>query len=226
MKIPQHIAIIMDGNSRWAKKNGLSITSGHKKGAEILRDVALSCKKFGVKYLTVYAFSTENWYRPKSEIKGLMSLFRMYLKHNVKELIKENVQIKFIGDRSKIEPDLQKLMNKVEDETKDNEFKFIIALSYGGREEIRNAVMNFANDHKKDDLLPEDFDKYLYTKDIPDPDLFIRTSGEYRISNFLLWQLSYTELYFTDVLWPEFTEKHLQQAIEEYSNRNRRYGLR
>lgn len=226
MNTPQHIAIIMDGNARWAKQNGLAIAKGHQKGAEVLKQIALSCKKVGVQYLTVYAFSSENWSRPKTEVTALMSLFRRYLKNDIKELMQENVRIRFIGNRKPIDTDLQELMLKVEKDTAHNQFQFIIALSYGSREEIREAAINFANDTKTLTLRPEDFDKYLYTSDTPDPDLFIRTSGEYRISNFLLWQLAYSELYFTDVLWPDFNETHLLTAIAEYTKRNRRFGAR
>jgi undecaprenyl diphosphate synthase len=226
MTIPQHIAIVMDGNARWAKLNGVTVSSGHQKGADVVKQTALSCKKLGVNYLTVYAFSSENWNRPKSEVTALMSLFRRYLKKDVKELMKENVRIRFIGNRSQMDKDLQELMTQVEKDTAHNKFQFIIAMSYGSREEIRAAAFQFANDSKSNVLKPEDFDKYLYTSDIPDPDLFIRTSGEYRISNFLLWQLSYSELYFTDVLWPDFSEQHLIEAMQEYANRERRYGLR
>ncbi len=226
MKIPQHIAIIMDGNSRWAKRNSVAVAKGHQKGSEVVKQIALSSKKLGISYLTVYAFSAENWNRPKSEVKALMSLFKRYLIKDVKELMQENVRIRFIGDRTKIDHDIQDLMDKVEKDTAHNKFQFIIAMSYGGREEIRSAAMKFANDLKSNSLKPEDFDQYLYTSDIPDPDLLIRTSGEYRISNFLLWQLSYSELYFTDILWPDFTEQHLIKAIQDYSVRDRRYGLR
>jgi len=216
----------MDGNARWAKQNSLPTTTGHQRGADVVKQTALDCKKLGVEYLTVYAFSTENWNRPKSEVKALMSLFRRYLKKDIKELMNENVRIRFIGNREQLDEDIQGLMKQVEEETSHNKFQFIIAMSYGSREEIRNAALRFAEDAKTSKLKAEDFDRYLLTKDIPDPDLFIRTSGEYRISNFLLWQLSYSELYFTDVLWPDFNENHLQKAINEYSNRDRRYGLR
>lgn len=226
MKTPQHIAIVMDGNARWARQNGVSVSSGHKKGADVLKQTALDCKKLGIQYLTVYAFSSENWNRPKSEVKALMSLFRRYLKKDVQELMRENVRIRFIGNREPMDKDIQELMAKVEKDTAHNQFQFIIAMSYGSREEIRNAAIQFANDSKSSQLKPEDFDKYLFTNGIPDPDLFIRTSGEYRISNFLLWQLSYSELYFTDIFWPDFNEEHLKTAINEYSNRERRYGLR
>ncbi len=226
MKNPQHIAIVMDGNARWARQNGVSVSAGHQKGADVVKQTALDCKKLGIQYLTVYAFSSENWNRPKSEVKALMSLFRRYLKKDVKELMKEDVRIRFIGNREPMDKDLQELMTQVENDTAHNKFQFIIAMSYGSREEIRSAAIKFANDSKLTTLKPEDFDKYLFTDGIPDPDLFIRTSGEYRISNFLLWQLSYSELYFTETLWPDFNVDHLKKAINEYSNRERRYGLR
>lgn len=231
LKIPSHIAIVMDGNSRWAKKNSKLQSSGHKKGAEVSKLIAEACQELGVKYLTLYAFSTENWNRSKAEVKVLMNLLRSYLKKDFNELINRDVRLRFIGDLSKLDADIQQLIENAEEKSKNNSFTLIIALSYGSRDEIRNAAYKMAkhalmNGDTLDELQPSDFDQFLYTNGIPDPDLFIRTSGEHRISNFLLWQLSYSELYFTDVLWPDFNKKELIKAIEEFSKRERRYGLR
>lgn len=229
LKVPEHIAVVMDGNSRWARQKGLPKMAGHKRGSEVARDMVNWCKKFGVKYLTLYAFSIENWKRPKSEVMGLMSLFKRYLKTDINDLMKENVRIRFIGNRSFLDKDILKLIANAETKTAKNSFNLIIALSYSGREEISTAAVNFARDAKSGkikDIQPSLFQDYLYTKEIPDPDLFIRTSGEFRISNFLLWQIAYTELYFTDVYWPDFNEKLLLKAIKDYSERERRYGLR
>jgi undecaprenyl diphosphate synthase len=225
IKIPKHIAIIMDGNGRWAKSKVLPKAAGHKKGAQVANEVVKYCKSFGVEYLTLYAFSSENWHRPKEEVDDLMNLLRSYLKKDINELIKEDVRIRFIGNREVIAPDIVELMVKTEELSKNNKFNLILAISYGSRDEIRNAALNFAKNFNKDSKL-EDFDEYLYTKDIPDPDLLIRTSGEYRISNFLLWQLAYAELYFADVLWPAFGKEELIKAIESYSMRDRRFGKR
>lgn len=231
LKIPKHIAIVMDGNSRWAKKHGKLQSSGHKKGAEVSKLIAEACQELGVKYLTLYAFSTENWNRSKAEVKVLMNLLRNYLKKDFNELIKRNVRLRFIGDLSRLDVDIQQLIENAEEKSKDNSFTLIIALSYGSRDEIRSAAYKMAehvlmNGDTLDEVQPADFDQFLYTSGIPDPDLFIRTSGEHRISNFLLWQLSYSELYFTDVLWPDFDKKELIKAIDEFSKRERRYGLR
>lgn len=224
--LPTHIAIIMDGNGRWASGRKLPKKMGHKKGAATAKQVALDCKDLGVKYLTLYAFSSENWQRPQDEVEDLMNLLREYLKNDAKELIKHNVRLKFIGNIEALDDDLQEAIKKAEEESKHHQFTLVLAISYGGRDEIRNAAMKFALDVQNDNvpLLSENFDKYLYTADIPDPDLFIRTSGEHRVSNFLLWQIAYSELYFTNVLWPDFDKAELIKAIESFSLRDRRYG--
>lgn len=231
LKIPKHIAIVMDGNSRWAKKNGFLRSSGHKKGAEVSKLIAEAAQELGVEYLTLYAFSSENWNRSKAEIKMLMNLLRKYLTKDFKELIAKNVRLKFIGDLTKLDNDIQELIVKAEELSKKNSFTLIIALSYGSRDEIRQAAYTMVkhallNGDNIDDVKSTDFEQYLYTAGIPDPDLFIRTSGEHRISNFLLWQLSYSELYFTDTLWPDFNKKELLKAIKDFSLRERRFGLR
>ncbi len=227
INIPEHIAIIMDGNGRWADRLMLPKKAGHKKGAQVAKQIVKDCKKIGVKYLTLYTFSSENWGRPKAEVEDLMNLLREYLKSSTKDLIKEDVRIRFIGRKSELAQDIQDLMAKVEEESKHNNFNLILAISYGGRDEIRDAAIAFAKYAKQNtQCKPEDFDQFLYTDGIPDPDLFIRTSGELRISNFLLWQLAYSELYFTDTLWPDFTEIELIKAVEEFSKRDRRYGGR
>jgi undecaprenyl diphosphate synthase len=229
IKIPEHIAVVMDGNNRWARQKGLPKMAGHKRGSEVARDMVKWCKKIGVKYLTLYAFSIENWNRPKTEVVSLMALFKRYLKTDINDLMKEDVKIRFIGNRSFLDKEILKLIDNAETKTAKNSFNLVIALSYSGREEITNAAVTFAKDAqsgKIKEVQPSLFQNYLYTKDIPDPDLFIRTSGEFRISNFLLWQIAYTELYFTDILWPDFNEKHLLKAIKDYGERERRYGLR
>lgn len=227
IKIPNHIAIIMDGNGRWASKLMLPKKAGHKKGAQVAKQVVKDCKKAGVKYLTLYTFSSENWNRSADEVEDLMDLLREYLSSSAKDLIKEDVRIRFIGRRHELATDLQEMMAKVEEESKNNSFTLVLAISYGSRNEIRDAAMAFAEYTKQHPSCKlEDFDQFLDTDGIPDPDLFIRTSGELRISNYLLWQLAYTELYFTETLWPDFTEIELIKAIEEYSMRDRRYGGR
>lgn len=230
MKIPKHIAIVMDGNGRWASKRKLPKVAGHKKGANVAHEIVTVCQKLGVKYLTLYAFSTENWNRAESEVNDLMDLFRSYLAHDLNELSKKDVSINFIGNKQLLSADIQTMIQNVESSSQNNNFKLIIAISYGSREEIRSAAFKMASDavnHKinLEKVNSETFDQYLYTYGIPDPDLFIRTSGEYRVSNFLLWQIAYAELYFTKVLWPDFNEAELIKAIEEFSTRERRYGL-
>ena len=230
MKIPQHIAIIMDGNGRWAKKRGLPKIMGHKQGVDSVKNSVKACIKFGVKYLTLYAFSTENWLRPRKEIKGLFKLLENFLDSQFQIFHKNNVRLCIIGDREKIAPFLRKKIEQAEKDTKAyNSLVLNIALSYGAREEIVRAVKNISEDVKKGNVKTPDIDEklfseYLYTKDCPDPDLLIRTSGEMRISNFLLWQISYAEFYVTPKLWPDFGEKDLKIAIEEYDKRDRRYG--
>lgn len=228
LKIPKHIAIIMDGNSRWAKRNNKLRSSGHKKGAEVSKLIAESCQDLGVKYLTLYAFSSENWNRSKAEVTTLMNILRRYLKKDYKELVKRDIKLKFIGDLQKLPEDIQELIKEAESTSSSNSFTLIIALSYGSRDEIKQAAIRMAHDAIKSGRVADNdnLENYLYTKGLPDPDLFIRTSGEHRISNFLLWQLSYAELYFTDTLWPDFNKKELIKAIKEFSTRDRRFGAR
>jgi len=226
----QHIAFIMDGNRRWAKKRGLPIVMGHRQGAETLVNIAKAAKKMGLKYMTVYAFSTENWQREKSEVDGLMELLRQYLDSSFKELQENKVRIIFIGEREMLAADIQAKMAKIEAESANNkEVTLCVALSYGGRQEIVAAAKKIAERIQEGLLKPEDVTlqtvaETLYTAGIPDPDLLIRTSGEERLSNFLLWQTAYTELYFTKTLWPDFSAEELKQIIDEYEKRERRYG--
>lgn len=225
-----HIAFIMDGNRRWAKKKGLPIAAGHKKGAETLIEVAKAAKKLGVKYMTVYAFSTENWQREKSEVDALMKLLRHYLDTGFKELQENDVKVKFIGERYMLEPDIIEKMAEIERNTVNNQsVTLCVALSYGSRQEIISAVRQIAQEVQQGLLQAQDIDmqtigNHLYTQGIPDPDLLIRTSGEMRVSNYLLWQLAYTEFYFSETLWPDFSADELEQIITEYNNRERRYG--
>ena len=229
MRVPNHIAIILDGNGRWAKKRGMPRSYGHVKGCENLEDICEVAKELGVKYLTVYAFSTENWKRSKEEVDGLMKLFRNYLKKCIKISQKNNMRVKVIGDVSAFDPDIQESIAKLENFSKDfTELHFQIALNYGSRDEITRAVNRMLEDQKAGKLETpveeETITNYLDTAGIPDPDLMIRTSGELRLSNYLLWQLAYTEFYFTDVPWPDFKRGELVKAIEKYNERDRRYG--
>ena len=229
MRVPNHIAIILDGNGRWAKKRGMPRSYGHVKGCENLEDICGVAKELGVKYLTVYAFSTENWKRSKEEVDGLMKLFRNYLKKCIKISQKNNMRVKVIGDVSAFDPDIQESIVKLENFSKDfTELHFQIALNYGSRDEITRAVNRMLEDQKAGKLETpveeETISNYLDTAGIPDPDLMIRTSGELRLSNYLLWQLAYTEFYFTDVPWPDFKRDELVKAIEKYNERDRRYG--
>ena len=230
MRVPNHIAIILDGNGRWAKKRGMPRSFGHVKGCENLEDICEVAKELGVKYLTVYAFSTENWKRSKEEVDGLMKLFRNYLKKCIKISQKNNMRVKVIGDITAFDSDIQESIEKLEDFSKDfTDLHFQIALNYGSRDEMVRAMRHMADDLSsgnlsKDKITEEVFNGYLDTKELPDPDLMIRTSGEERLSNFMLWQLAYTEFYFTDVLWPDFNKKELIKAIEYYNGRDRRFG--
>ena len=229
MRVPNHIAIILDGNGRWAKKRGMPRSFGHVKGCENLEDICEVAKELGVKYLTVYAFSTENWKRSKEEVDGLMKLFRNYLKKCIKISQKNNMRVKVIGDITAFDSDIQESIKKLEDFSKDfTDLHFQIALTYGSREEITRAVNRMLEDQKAGKLetpVSEDtISDYLDTAGIPDPDLMIRTSGELRLSNYLLWQLAYSEFYFTDVPWPDFKKEELVKAIEKYNERDRRYG--
>lgn len=227
---PNHIAIIMDGNGRWAKKRMLPRTVGHKYGVETIRDIVKECSTLGVKYLTLYAFSTENWKRPQDEVSTLMDLLVMYLKKELLELHDNNVVINYIGDINELPVKCIKELIKAKENTKNNNgLTLTLALNYGSRTEILKAVKQISVDYKGNSIKLQDinennFSNYLYTSGLPDPDLLIRTSGEKRLSNFLLWQLSYTEFWFTDILWPDFTTKDLNRAIYEVQNRDRRYG--
>ena len=229
MRVPNHIAIILDGNGRWAKKRGMPRSFGHVKGCENLEDICEVAKELGVKYLTVYAFSTENWKRSKEEVDGLMKLFRNYLKKCIKISQKNNMRVKVIGDITAFDSDIQESIEKLEDFSKDfTDLHFQIALNYGSRDEITRAVNRMLEDQKAGKLetpVSEDtISDYLDTAGIPDPDLMIRTSGELRLSNYLLWQLAYSEFYFTDVSWPDFGKEELEKAVEAYNKRDRRFG--
>lgn len=229
MRVPNHIAIILDGNGRWAKKRGMPRSFGHVKGCENLEDICEVAKELGVKYLTVYAFSTENWKRSKEEVDGLMKLFRNYLKKCIKISQKNNMRVKVIGDITAFDSDIQESIEKLEDFSKDfTDLHFQIALNYGSRDEITRVVNRMLEDQKAGKLetpVSEDtISGYLDTAGLPDPDLMIRTSGELRLSNYLLWQLAYSEFYFTDVPWPDFKKEELVKAIEKYNERDRRYG--
>ena len=226
----QHIAFIMDGNRRWAKKRGLPIAAGHRQGAETLTNIAKAAKKMGLKYMTVYAFSTENWQREKSEVDGLMNLLRQYLDNGFKELQENNARIIFIGEREMLAADIQAKMAKIESESaKNSDVTLCVALSYGGRQEITAAARKLAQRVKEgllepSEITPQIMGDALYTAGIPDPDLLIRTSGEERLSNFLPWQSAYTELYFSETLWPDFSAAELEEIIKKYELRERRYG--
>ncbi|MFQ5784007.1 MAG: isoprenyl transferase [Alphaproteobacteria bacterium] len=228
--LPVHIAIIMDGNGRWASARGLPRIAGHQQGAEVVRHVVTHCREIGVSYLTIYAFSSENWKRPLTEVDDLMGLLRLYLRRELKELARAGVRMRFIGDRSRLPDDIIALVGQAERETRDNAaLTFVVALNYGSRNEIVEAAQSLAEDVAAGRLSPEAIDEKrfadrLYTAGIPDPDLLIRTSGEQRMSNFLLWQSAYTELIFSPVLWPDFDKEHLDKAIDEFNRRERRYG--
>ena len=223
--LPQHIAIIMDGNGRWAKKKGLPRTAGHIAGAKTFKNIARYCNKIGLKYLTVYAFSTENWKRPADEVEGIMNLLRDYLKdaENFKD---ENIRVRFIGDRTPLADDIKELMAKNENDSKNaTGLTLYIAINYGGRDEIVKAAQKIVDSGIKADEINEHLiSNMLYTCDCPDPDFIIRPSGEYRISNYLIWQSAYSEFWYSDILWPDFTEKHLEKAIADFNKRNRRFG--
>ncbi|MDD2370671.1 MAG: isoprenyl transferase [Firmicutes bacterium] len=228
--IPKHVGIIMDGNGRWAKKRGLLRINGHKEGMLVLKKTVESCKNLGVDYLTVYAFSTENWKRPKLEVSFLLNLLKYYINSELNYLKENNVSLKFIGSRIGLDKKIISMMEMIETETGNGkDMVFSIAFNYGGRMEITDGVKNIAQLVKNGSLLPEDIDEELisnnlYTKNMPDPDLIIRTSGEFRISNFLIWQGAYSEYYITDTLWPDFNEEELIKAFKVYNTRNRRFG--
>lgn len=226
---PRHIAIIMDGNGRWAKKRGLPRTAGHSAGAEAFRRIANYCRTLGVEYLTVYAFSTENWKRSAEEISGIMWLLRRYLEEALADMEKNRVRFRFFGDLSRLSPELQELCRNAEKRSQDYDVQVNFCLNYGGRDEIIHGVREVLADVATGKLRAEDltetrFSGYLYSGGVPDPELIIRPSGEQRISNFLLWQSAYSEFVFMDVLWPDFSPEDLDRAIEEYHRRNRRFG--
>ncbi|MBQ7677829.1 MAG: isoprenyl transferase [Lachnospiraceae bacterium] len=229
-EIPKHIAIILDGNGRWAKSKGMPRTYGHKKGAENVENVCRAAYELGVSYLTVYAFSTENWSRPSDEVKALMLLLDNYLEKCLEMSEKNNMRVRVIGDLSKLEKKMQERIAVLEEASKDyTGLTFIVALNYGSRDEILRAARRIAADVRDEKLAVEDieeetFSRYLDTDGIPDPDLMIRTSGEQRLSNYLLWQLAYAEFYFTPVAWPDFDKAELEKAIRAYQDRDRRYG--
>ena len=230
MRLPKHTAIIMDGNGRWAEKRGLPRTAGHKAGAETLKKIIAYAQKKGIEIITLYAFSSENWKRPPEEVQTLMNLFRTYLKNDVNELMKKGIRVSFIGEREKFDADLVEQMNRLERQTADFKgFHVVLALSYGARNDIINAARQIAAKAAGGQIKPQEIDEsffsaHLSTADLPAPDFIIRTGGEERISNFLLWEAAYAELYFTSVFWPDFDEKALDDALEAYQRRERRYG--
>ena len=227
--VPEHIAIIMDGNGRWAKKRGLPRTAGHSAGAEAFRRIATYCGDIGVKYLTVYAFSTENWKRSQEEVSGIMKLMGKYLREGLRDMEKNRVRIRFFGDLDRLSPELRELCYRAQSRSEEYDVQVNFCLNYGGRDELVKAAQAFARDvaegkRAAEDLTEELLDGYLYSAGVPDPELIIRPSGEMRTSNFLLWQSAYSEYVFMDVLWPDFMPKHLDAAIEQYHGRNRRFG--
>lgn len=230
MKIPNHVAIILDGNGRWAKRKGMPRNYGHRQGAKNVETICQAAHDLGVKYLTFYAFSTENWNRPKDEVDALLKLLHNYMKTCLKTAAKNNMRVRVIGDISRLDKETQEQIAELEEKSRIYDgLNMTIAINYGSRDEIARAVKNIARDVETGELKASQIDEkliasYLDTKELPEPDLLIRTSGEQRLSNYLLWQIAYSELYFTSVLWPDFKKKHLIEAIEEYSNRNRRYG--
>ncbi|MDD4526042.1 MAG: isoprenyl transferase [Lachnospiraceae bacterium] len=230
LKIPAHVAIIMDGNGRWAKKRGLPRTVGHAQGAKVVEQILEDADDMGIKYLTVYAFSTENWTRPVTEVKALMNLLRTYMKTSLAKCAKNNVRVRVIGDKSKLDADLQDSIAGLEADTAGNTgIGFQIAINYGGRDEITRAVRKIAakaaaGEIRPEEITSESISDSLDTAGIPDPDLLIRTCGEQRTSNFLIWQCAYSEFYFTQTAWPDFTKKDLELAIDAYNHRERRYG--
>jgi undecaprenyl diphosphate synthase len=229
-KLPKHLAIIMDGNGRWAKQKGRLRVFGHEHGVKAVRDVAVNCSKLGIKYLTLYAFSTENWKRPKLEVDTLMKLLVSSLKKELHTLNENNIKLNAIGNIQSLPPRALAELKEVMARTSQNKtMTLTLALSYGSREEIKNAIQSISAKVKNNIISPENIDEtiinnHLYTRNLPDVDLLIRTSGEHRISNFLLWQIAYAELYFIDVFWPDFKEHHLLEALENYQHRERRFG--
>lgn len=230
LKIPRHVAIILDGNGRWAQARNLPRKMGHVEGCKVVEQTVEDAARLGIDYLTVYAFSTENWKRSEEEVSALMQLFRYYMKRLLKVATANNVRVKMIGDRTRFDDDIIEGINRLEQDTKDNTgLTFVIAVNYGARDEMRRAMTKMAQDVAEGKLQPEEISEpvisgYLDTRNMPDPDLLIRTSGELRLSNFLLWQLAYTELYVTDIYWPDFNKEELIRAIESYNKRERRFG--
>jgi len=230
-KLPRHIAIIMDGNGRWAKKKNLNRISGHIKGIDAVREIVTACRELGIKVLTLYAFSIENWRRPKDEVAALMGLLMEYLFKEREEMVQNNIRLSAIGRIEDLPLEVQNTLRETSKKTEQCDGMILnLALSYGGRSEILHAVQGILSDFQKGKIKPEEvnlqrFSQYLWTRGIPDPDLLIRTSGEFRISNFLLWQIAYTELYVTETLWPDFDRKELLKAIADYQSRERRFGL-
>lgn len=230
LKIPNHVAIILDGNGRWAKKRMMPRTYGHTQGSKVVEKICEDAYKIGIKYLTVYAFSTENWKRPKEEVDALMKLLRNYLETSINTSKKNNMKVRIIGDITGLSQDIQVKIRELEEASANNTgLNFQVAINYGSRDEIIRAVKALSRDIKEDrvaldNINEELFSQYLDTKGIPEPDLLIRTSGEQRLSNFLLWQMAYTEFYFTDVLWPDFNKAELLKAVQYYSQRNRKFG--
>lgn len=230
LNIPNHVAIILDGNGRWAKKRFMPRNYGHMQGAKVVEQICEDADSIGIKYLTVYAFSTENWNRPQDEVEALMKLLRNYLKDCIKRANNNNMRVRVIGEKSRLSDDIRSKIEELEECSKNNTgLNFTIALNYGSRDEIVRAVREISKDVKDGKISESDIDDkmisdYLDTRGTPDPDLLIRTSGEERLSNFLLWQLAYTEFYFTDVLWPDFNKKELIKAVEKYNERDRRFG--
>ena len=223
--VPSHLAIILDGNGRWAKKRGLPRLLGHRAGLRKLEDMVRLVKKQGIRYFSVYAFSTENWNRPKMEVDGLMSLFRYYIKHKVSAIKAEGGRIRFSGRRDKIPADLLEMMQYAEEETKnETTIDFILCLNYGGRVEILDAMNALVQSGHQGEITEADLRRFFYLPDVPDPDLIVRTSGELRLSNFWLWESAYSEFYFTDIHWPDFDEQALKTALDDYAARERRYG--
>ncbi len=227
--VPRHIAIILDGNGRWAKKRGLPRTAGHMAGAETFRRIATYCRSIGVEYLTVYAFSTENWKRPEEEVGTIMKLLWRYLDEAIRTMEKDHIRMKVFGELARLSPQLREMVDRTDEISQHYQgFQANICLNYGGRDEIIHAARRYAQDYAagkvQGELSEEQFGNYLYSAGIPDPDLLIRPGGEMRISNFLLWQCAYAEFYFTDVLWPDFTPEELDKAIAEFNRRDRRYG--
>ena len=230
MKIPEHVAIILDGNGRWARKKGMPRNYGHAQGSKTVENICEEAYKMGIKYLTVYAFSTENWKRPRDEVDALMKLLRNYMKTCLKTAEKNRMRVRVLGDLKGLDEDIRSRILELQEASRDNDgLNFQIAINYGSRDEMLRAMGKMAADQaagklKGEDITEERFASYLDTAGIPDPDLLIRTSGEQRLSNFLLWQLAYTEFYFTDVLWPDFSKEELKNAIVQYNKRDRRFG--